>query len=110
MTEKTHTAINMTTLTMIVIVMMMMAAGRVESITKFERRREAKNDLLSTHCIERSACMRQGGNMMGWVSYSNTANITCTCIIILYPCLSCFRSLVTEFPFHPPGIQSNRQE
>ena len=21
-----------------------------------------------------------------------------------------FRSLVTEFPFHPPGIQSNRQE
>ena len=69
MTEKTHTAINMTTLTMIVIVMMMMAAGRVESITKFEQRREAKNDLLSTHCIERSACMRQGGNMMGWVSY-----------------------------------------
>merc|ERR1719189_1046416 len=68
---------------LLVTVMMMMAAGRVESITKFERRREAKNDLLSTHCIERSACMRQGGNMMG--------------------------SLVTEFPFHPPGIQSNRQ-
>ena len=68
----------MTTLTMIVIVMMMMAAGRVESITKFERRREAKNDLLNTHCIERSACMRQGGNMMGWVHYSDTTNITCT--------------------------------
>ena len=58
----------MTTLTMMmlpVIVMIMMMAGRMESITKFERRREAKNDLLSTHCIERSACMRQGGNMMG---------------------------------------------
>ena len=94
----------MTILTMMMLpvtVMMMMMAGRVESITKFERRREAKNDLLSTHCIERSACMRQGGNMMGWVSHSNTANIIC---------LSCFSSLVTEFPFHPPGIQSNRQE
>ena len=35
------------------------------AITKFERKRQAKNDLLSMHCIERTACMRQGNNMIG---------------------------------------------
>ena len=109
---------NMTTLTMMMVpvIVMMMMAGRVESITKFERRREAKNDLLSTHCIERSACMRQGGNMMGWVSYSDTTNITCTCIIIL-PTLY-LSTILFQLPGHwvsvpsswhseqPPGIMS----
>ena len=79
-----------------VTVMMMMMAGMVESITKFERRREAKNDLLSTHCIERSACMRQGGNMMGWVSYSNIANITCT--YLYYNTL--YLSILFQLPGH----------
>ena len=55
----------------------------VRGITKMERRSQAKQDLLSLNCVERSACMRLGGNMIG--------------------------SLVTEFPFHPPGIQTNSQ-
>ena len=58
----------------------------VPAITQLEGerdRQEAKQDLLGMHCIERSACMRLGGNMIG--------------------------SLVTEFPFHPPGIQTNSQ-
>ena len=38
----------------------------VAAITKVERRRqETKQDLLGMHCIERSACMRLGGNMIG---------------------------------------------
>ena len=38
----------------------------VAAITKVERsRQEAKQDLLGMHCIERSACMRLGGNMIG---------------------------------------------
>ena len=55
----------------------------VRGITKMEKRSKAKQDLLSLNCVERSACMRLGDNMIG--------------------------SLVTEFPFHPPGIQTNSQ-
>ena len=63
----------------------MMMSGMVRGITKFQMKRQTdSNDLLGRHCIERRACMRRGDNMLG--------------------------SLVTEFPFHPPGIQSNRQE
>ena len=55
----------------------------VLAITKIERKRQAKQDLLSMNCVERSACMRLGNNMIG--------------------------SIVTEFPFHPPGIETNSQ-
>lgn len=43
-----------------------LALVRVRAITQLERRnQEAKQDLLGMHCIERSACMRLGGNMIG---------------------------------------------
>jgi len=53
----------------------------VKGITR--QQRQSREDMLSQHCVVRSGCMREGANMLG--------------------------SLVTEFPFHPPGIQSNRQ-
>ena len=44
-------------------------ATLASTITKFERRRQegAGGDLLTSHCIQRAACMRQGDNMMGCV-------------------------------------------
>ena len=37
----------------------------VLAITKIERKRQAKQDLLNMNCVERSACMRLGDNMIG---------------------------------------------
>ena len=46
-----------------------LALVRVRAITQLERRnQEAKQDLLGMHCIERSACMRLGGNMIGYIT------------------------------------------
>ena len=42
-----------------------------------------QSGLLAQHCVLRSGCMREGDNMLA--------------------------SLVTEFPFHPPGVPSNSQ-
>ena len=47
---------------------LLLLINSLRAITKLERerdRQEAKQDLLGMHCIERSACMRLGGNMIG---------------------------------------------
>ena len=50
----------------ILVGLLVVAGVRVRAITQLERsRQEVKQDLLGMHCIERSACMRLGGNMIG---------------------------------------------
>ena len=50
----------------LVVLSALLASLPVRAITQQERsRQEAKQDLLGMHCIERSACMRLGGNMIG---------------------------------------------
>ena len=47
---------------------LLLGLASVAAITQVERetyREETKQDLLGMHCIERSACMRLGGNMIG---------------------------------------------
>ena len=54
------------------------------AITGRQTERVARQSgLLAQHCVLRSGCMREGDNMLA--------------------------SLVTEFPFHPPGVPSNSQ-
>ena len=53
-------------LVVLVVVLGLLASVPVRAITQLERsRQETKQDLLGMHCIERSACMRLGGNMIG---------------------------------------------
>jgi len=65
----------------VILVICLLLGLEVEGITR--QQRQSREDMLTQHCVVRSGCMREGGNMLG--------------------------SLVTEFPFHPPGIQSTRQ-
>ena len=65
------------------LLVMVMGVG-VEAITSSSRSaRQARADLLGQHCVVKAGCRRMGDNMLN--------------------------SLVTEFPFVPPGISSSRK-